>query len=506
MKTRSLVEGLFRSRSRWEPVWDIAYRYIVPERAPIVRTSDDGAPQDEVFDSTAIDAAEKLVNLLVSGMIPAWGRWFRLTPGAALSSPDDAAAVRPALRMAEDAILSALSASNFYQEAQPALLDRVVGGTGAIEISTHPELSVQCVPLGELAIAEDSSGRIYLVVRSIRHDIASILRLYNDKIPQYLKEKWADKQPTDTEQVFVVSMRTVEGTWEYRKVLDSSPEIELERSFTRWPRLIATRWSKVPGTPYGRGPGLRALSDTRALNKLKELSLKNAALATSGVYTVVNDGVLNPHTMVVEPGALIPVASNSPNEPSVLPLKPAADFNVAHFSMDELRNSIKSTFMADQFQPLGRTPLSATEVAERTRVIASDMGASLARLQNEMLIPLLNFVADYLKGLGRLPEGLDFDGSIVGVQFVSRMAQAQWQEDFQSIVDVMAIAGQVGQFDPRAALVIDGEASIRELAQLRGMKPELMRGKDEIDGMMQQAQQAREQGMVPGMEEGNELE
>jgi hypothetical protein len=233
------------------------------------------------------------------------------------------------------------------------------------------------------------------------------------------------------------------------------------------------------------------------LNKLKELTLKNAALAVSGVFTVVNDGVLNPHTMTIQPGALIPVATNSPNDPSVLPLPSFADFNVSNFSMDELRNSIKAAFMADQFQPLGRTPMSATEVAERTRVIASDMGASLARLQNELLMPILGYALDFLQRQGLVPEGLNLNDDFTEIQFVSRLAQAQWAEDRANLAELLQVAGALGEVDPRAALVVDGEMLLREYATLQGTPTRLLRSAEQIDTMMQQAQAAQqEQGVV----------
>ena len=44
--------------------------------------------------------------------------------------------------------------------------------------------------------------------------------------------------------------------------------------------------------------------------KVKELVLKNASLAVSGVYPAAADGVLNPQTIQITPGAIIPVARN----------------------------------------------------------------------------------------------------------------------------------------------------------------------------------------------------
>jgi len=184
----------------------------------------------------------------------------------------------------------------------------------------------------------------------------------------------------------------------------------------------------------------------------------------------------------------------------VLPLPSFADFDVSNFSMDELRNSIKSAFMADQFQPLGRTPMSATEVAERTRVIASDMGASLARLQNELLMPVLRYTLDWMRRQGKLPEGVELDDEFTEVQFVSRLAQAQWTEDRAALAELLQFAGAIGEVDPRAALTVDGEIAVRHFADLQGTPTKLLRTTEQVTELLQQAQQARQQGQAPEAE------
>ena len=65
-------------------------------------------------------------------------------------------------------------------------------------------------------------------------------------------------------------------------------------------------------------------------NKTLELLLKNASLAIAGVYTAADDGVLNPATLKIIPGAIIPVARNGgPQGESLRPLPRAGDFNVS---------------------------------------------------------------------------------------------------------------------------------------------------------------------------------
>src|SRR6056297_1133347 len=130
----SRVEGMFSRRTEYESLWETAYKYIAPERALIYsRTKRTPSEiQDEVFDSSAIDAAERLNNLLLSGLTPPWQKWMRVVPGVAINDDAEREALRPALMQVENLMFSLLTRSNFYQEIQPSVLDRIVVGTHGI--------------------------------------------------------------------------------------------------------------------------------------------------------------------------------------------------------------------------------------------------------------------------------------------------------------------------------------------------------------------------------------
>jgi hypothetical protein len=504
------AEQLFKDRQIFETLWETAYDYIAPERAVFFRQQN-RSPQevgDEVFDSTAIDQAERLVNLIISGLTPPWQRWFRLIPGADLRDPQLREQIAPQLEDVEYRMLTMLSRSNFYQELQPVLLDRIVGGTGTLCVRPDMDrrrLRFKAPPLSEIAVEEDNAGEIVSLARRYKLSFRQIMRGYGQQVPQ----EWVNQHQHDEDnckhQVYEWNSQDVLGDWLYVVFLSDGGH-ELVRRTDPQPYIFSTRWSKVPGSAYGRGPGLRALADVRALNKIKELALKNAAKSVAGIYTVTDDGVINPYTLSMEPGTFIPVAENDIQRPAIAPLPESGNFDVAMFQMDELRNSIKSIFMADQFQPLGRTPMSATEVMERTRVIAQDMGATIARLQFELLLPVLRATYYWMAQMGELPEELSIDGNVLDVDFVSQLAQAQWAQDEQNIVEFLSIATQFGDIDPKAGLVIDAHKALRKVGQIKGLPSEIMRTEQEIEELMQQAAEAQagqeEQGGMAGDEAG----
>lgn len=493
MSLKARVDRLFQKRSSWESLWDIVYSYVSPERhdAFYPKTDSPGSVQSRIFDSTALDAAERLNNLLLSGLIPPWQSWFRLMPGNEVRTQEDRSKLQPLFQESEDKMAAVLTEGRFYQEMQPLLADRMTGGTACMEaVTDNGTLYFRCVPLAEIAISEDAHGRVATVARKSSWTTEMLRDVYEDR----LDEAWLRSvKPDDSHDVIELQQREADGQYKWQRVLCSrnatatSNECLLEHHTTTLPRLMPTRWTKVPGTPYGRGPAIRALGDIRALNKIKELSLKNAALATSGVYTVVNDGVINAYTMTIEPGARIPVASNNPNERSIDMLPMSADFNVAMFSMEDLRNSILHSFMADQFTPAGRTPLSATEIAERTRIVANEAGATIARLQEEVVTPCLKHALLHLKKSGDLPEQLEADGALAEIRYVSRLSQAQWAEEKANILSLAQVASAFGSFDPEAGLTIDTGKAIRRVAELDNIPTELMRSPEQVQELIQQA-------------------
>lgn len=505
-KIVSQVEAMFSERKEYEALWDTAYQYIAPERALIFKGDKHTASevQDQVFDSTAIDSAERLTNLIISGLIPPWKKWFRAAPGADFADPEVREQMREPLQLIEDRMFSMLSKSNFYQEAQPTILDRVVGGTGATAMIPDPvngQLRFKNIPLGELAIAEDNAGRIISLARRFKLSIDQLIRAYGDKVPKELREIDGKKRMTPDQEVVALNEKNARGVWDYTVVLKKNSTV-LFKDSKRYQYIFPTRWSKIPGSVYGRGPGLRALSDVRMMNKIKELSIKNAAKAVSGIYTVVDDGVINPYTLTFEPGTFMPVGSNDRQNPSIAELPASGNFDVSMFTMDDLRSSILRVFMADNYGPLDRTPMTATEIQARTRIIAEDMGATISRMQQEYLMPILEAVYGYMEEMGMVPEGLNVDGEMMDLEFVSQLAQAQWAIDEQNLLEYTQIATQFGEIDPKAGLIIDVHKALGRVAELKHIPPGVMRTPEEIQEVIDQASRAQ----VQAQEQQNGME
>lgn len=483
------ADKVFDAGAQWESLWDVVYRYVAPGRANIFQKQ--RSPNDiqtDVFDSTAIEAAEALVNNIMTGMFPYWRSWFSLVPGPRIRRQAERDKLRPQLDAIRDYIHKYLLDRGFYNVVDAVILDRVVGGTGFLYVDEKQgDLDFACAALSDTRLTVDMYNKPACVVWKRGYSADALRLMWPGKVSKDLRS-----DPTyPAFDVYTLNEREPDGLWHCWTVL-KTPATMLEHYVERHPRLYPTRWSTVPNWPYGRGPALLALSDIRALNKLKELTLLNAAKAVAGVYTAVDDGVLNPYTVSFAAGAVIPVATNDPNNPTLRELPTVARFDISQWSLENLENSIKSQFMTDQFGDLSRTPRSAQEIAERSGLIARRVGATLLRLRQEIVEPVLQRCLEIGAKRGLIPE-IRLDGDTVAVAYEGELATAQRDVDAQKIVTFTGIAQQFGQVDPLAGFVVDIPAAMRRYAELTGVPEGILRSQKDAEALAQQTAEAAAQ-------------
>jgi hypothetical protein len=265
---------------------------------------------------------------------------------------------------------------------------------------------------------------------------------------------------------------------------------------------IVSRYAKVAGEIYGRGPLITALPDIKTLNKTLELLLKNASLAIAGVYTAADDGVLNPNTVKIIPGAIIPVARNGgPQGESLKPLPRAGDFNVSQIIMNDLRMSIKRILLDESLPPDNMSARSATEVVERMKELSQNLGSAFGRLINETMIPLVTKILRVMDERGLIDLPLKVNGLEIKV---SPLAMAQSMEDVQNVLQFAQIVQGAG---PQAQMTLKTDAMMDFIAEKLGIPQKIRNTQEERMMMTQQmaeaAQQVAQQNpeAIPGMVE-----
>lgn len=468
-------------RTPWEGTWRDCFANALPQREGSVGPTTPGAIKTTtLYDGTAPDAVEQLAASLLAELTPPWTRWFSFEPGPELQDleDDERDDVMMSLEDSAERIRNHFERSNFAVEIHQAYLDLVTAGTACLLFEEAPlgdasAFRFSAVPLGHVAFEEGADGRLET---TFRHSHLS---------PAQFRQRFSNPMPADVnggnDQDRRISLieavtREQDGRYRYRVFTgDDEQKIAegvLKRSlidgwFDHAP-FINFRWMKVPGEVYGRSPVMKALPDIKTANKVVELVLKNASISVTGIWQADDDGVLNPATVELVPGTIIPKAVGSSG---LTPLEAPGRFDVSEIVLDNLRGRIRSALMADDLGPLDKPGMTATEVVERAAATARRLGATFGRLQAELLIPLLERAIAILVRRGEIASEV-LDRNLVEITWQAPMARAQARSEAR---DVMLWIDSLANLGPEALATVDTAEAARWLAASFGVPPALVR-------------------------------
>ncbi len=471
---KAQFDAALSRRQHWESHWQECYDLTLPQRAGFGDTSSAGGRlHDDVYDGTAADAVDQLAASLLANLTPPWSRWFGLVPGPDL---DEAAAERisPVLAKISTKLQAHFDRSNFAVEMHQCYLDLVTGGTACLGLEPEQpgEMSAfrfTAVPLADIVLDEGPTGRLDVTFRRLQLTAEQFRNRFPDQpLPDELQN---DK--TGTAKVTVIEAVIPDGPAYRHDIImsegsqNSDPMLLASKRQAESP-FINFRWLKAPGETYGRSPVMKALPDIKTANKVVELILKNASIAVTGIWQAEDDGVLNPATVELVPGAIIPKAVGSGG---LSPLDMPGRFDVSQLVLDDLRGRIRHSLLIDRMAAISNRTMTTTEVVERSAEMARILGATYGRLQSELLTPLVLRAVDILRKRGEVPD-IPIDGRMVSLDHRSPLAQAQAQREVQTTLSWLEAASALG---PDAQRVVDSAAAARWLGKTLGVPPELMR-------------------------------
>ena len=473
-------EALDYVESIWVPEWDDVWELTVPIRM-INRNSP--ISSSKIHDSTASNSLIQLANVLLSGITPPWIQWFRLVPGT-LVKGNDRAELMQRLDLLNNILYTELNASNFIQEMQSSYIDYIVG-TGAMKIEADDEGGIRFsnIPLGEYAVEEGGDGKIKA--------------FFYKRLMAGIDLKKEDSGLTDIEDdktyKIIIAVETIDNKSTSTLILDEGTDVrQLRTQDIEYSPFIVFRWSKIPREVYGYGPAMLQHHDNRYLNKIKELAAKGFALDVGGVYTALDDGIINPYSVSLQPQSILTVSSNDRNNPSINRLDTGINVNLVQFNVESLRQDIRKGFLADRFSPPTGEKFTATEIVMRARLIVQELGGTYGIIEKELLRPLVDKIIRILTAQGKIPEGFVPDKRYVDVNYLSQLAQSQREGNIENIMKYSQFAQMFGQIDPRATLMLKIEDTMRKISEDLNLDSNLIRNKGEIQAIIQQAQQAQQ--------------
>ena len=477
-------------------LYEDAMEYALPQRnlysGDYENNSGGRKKMVRVFDSTAINSTQRFANRLQSGIFPPQRKWCRLEPGSDIPQERRAEAQR-ALDLYNEKMFAVLKQSNFDIAMGEFLLDLSVG-TAVMLVQPGDAVSpINFIPVPQYLVSfeEGANGQVDNVYRRMRLKGEALNQQWPDiTIPKELQVMIDDKPTEEVDLVEATVYDYERGDYCYH-VIHPKSKTELVYRRVKTSPWVVSRYMKVAGEIYGRGPVLTALPDIKTLNKTLELLLKNASLAITGVYTAADDGVLNPATVRIVPGAIIPVARNGGSQGEALkPLPRAGDFNVSQIIINDLRANIKRTLLDESLPPDNMSARSATEVVERMKELAQNLGSAFGRLINETMIPIVSKMLEVMDQGGLIDLPLRVNGLEVRVSPVSPLAMAQNMDEINNIMQFMQIAQSMG---PEGQMAIKAGAAVDYIADKLGVPAAVRNNPQEREQMAQQAMQMAQQ-------------
>lgn len=510
-----------KKRTNWKNTYKEALRYFCPQRdtfdSPV-----DGAERtntDLVFDSTGQDALQKAVSTVQSNIVPPQKKFADLVLGPALE--EKGGDLKAKLEKITKLFFTYLRNSNFDVQVAEMIEDWLVGTGNLLFLkgTVQEPFNFVAVPLDEVYLERGVDGSVGARFREWKVPHHLVIETWPDAKLSTTLQGQIDAQPDgelcviessfkDKVKIKVLSKdkngKAVSKEQEmdgYRYTVQDAKtkEIIVDRQSKSHPWLNP-RYAVSAGEVYGRGPVLTALADNKTLNKTKELILKNGALAIAGMWTVVDDGIINLENIVMEPGAKIPVMANpgNPNGPSIAPLRSGADFNVAQIILEDLKKAIKAILLVDPLGEIDAPVKSATEIAYRAQSIAKLLGSAYGRLQCELIAPLFKRGLFIMEELGIIDlNDFTVDGTNIAIQHVSPLAQAQDQEELSAMSRYAEIIA--GFFGPQGLMMMTNPVEFgKELARLLNVPDKILPSAEQMDAIKQLFGQMVAQQMAAG--------
>jgi len=498
------VNAARATKELWKDELRQCYRYTIPHKQTFDEFSRGQNKHEYVFDSTAVVGVEKYASRMQSQLVPPWKNWAKLEAGTDIPE-DEKEKVDQYLEQATKVIFDHLNHSNFSTQIHEAFLDLSIS-TGAIICEEgdgiKTSLNFRSVSLSEILIEQTTRGLVENVWRDLKVPARDIQHVWKKAKLNADLQKIVNDSP-EKEIPLVEGVVYDDETRMYRSFLMSEAHqfVMFEEMLETSPWIVF-RESVIAGETLGRGRVMTLLYDIKTLNKIVEFNLENAAMASSGIYTATDDGVINPYNIRIRPRAIIPVGSNDNANPTLRPLPQAGNFDLTQVSINDLRDNIREYLYSQPFGGAESQPQrTALEMGIRNDDFMQTTSSAYTRLQTELLDRLLTRIVDILKKAGKIAP-MSVDGKEVTIKFTSPIARKQDVEELES---TSTFAQYMQIMPPEVAQEeINYGNIVKNLVKTTGVPKDYQYSDEEKEERAAQQAQAREEAMALAQQEAQQ--
>lgn len=425
------------TRGLFEGEWDEAYRFAFPNRESWYARSPGERRSRLIYDETAVEAVQEFASAMAFGLTPSFSQWFRLEPGALAAQQMTAAELTEVQGQLDEVtayVFNAIDASDFQPANHEVFLDMALGWSSMwIDESDDPDrlLEFRTLPQNQLYIdlgpGNTPDGR-FRAYRVHGHDLQTLYPGARGLV----KTTEDDNNEAGTLIVDAIyrdwDERRVE-TW--RRVVFQPGQLNepvlWEREYVGYGAspIVTPRWSTTSFEAYGRGPLYNVLPAVRTANLVTQMTLENAEMAIAGLWQGDDDGIINFDSINLIPGTIVP---RDPESRGLEPLESPGRFDVSNLILERMQTAIRRALYNTDLGPMDKTPMSATEAAERQSQVARRIGAPFARMMSEYVSPMIRRTVFLLRNANKI-ELPKVNGREIAVVSRSPLARAQRQEN-----------------------------------------------------------------------------
>jgi hypothetical protein len=498
----------------WQGLWRQVRHYCMPDQEDGL--SKGGEKGGELFDTTAIEARERLASGMYSWMAPSDRRWFELRPED--KHLQDVAAVQEYFSRVSEILAMELANSNWCGELIKCLSDLACGLDGVMYVEdggADTVLSFKSFPIETVCYSVDRHDRVDTVFRATEMSARQIVQTFGASTDAEISEeiRTAAASPDQCDRLFpilhAVLPREDAGAGLGQKAMAyadlyidlKTRRVLQEGGYEELPFAVC-RFRKSDREQYGRGPGIDALPDIRMLNRMRETFISNAEYAADPSW-MIPDGSLVSKTFNRGPGALVFFRPQL-NGISPAPVARGNNLQVDYQTIESERERIRAKFYWDVFDPLGDLKnMTAQEVSVRNATKMVPFAPIAGNLHTDLFGPVIQRVYAICARRGLLPEPPAQLGDELQykIEFVSKIALSiKRQAALGWLQTESALQGLV-QLNPALMDNFDVDQIARDLAAANGCETAWLLDVDKRDALRnsrQQAQQAQAQAQALG--------
>ena len=500
-KAQKRFDRLFRKREPYERWWKEIRKYELPFHGDFEENKARGE-SEEIYNSTARDAAAIFAGGVMSGLTPPSRQWFKLAL-AGKDTPKEAGII---LDERQAIMQNVLARSNFYHAVYSCYHDLPFGQAPLGIFSAADGVHFMHYPIGSYALDTDATGRVNTFARKVRMTAAQIVEQFGeDNAPQTVRDAAKNK----SDRMFVVCWLVEPNTerrggrlgpqsMPYRSLywVEGSPTDEYLAlgGMEEWPVPVA-RYQVIGLEPYAKGAGWYALADSKMLQVMER-----------DILTAIEMGIKPP---MQTSGATMPSVNMFPGGVTVNAVadgvRPLFDVQLnvqaVQAKIEQTEQKVRRAYAADLFLMLDqieRGQMTAREIMERTQEKLQQLGPVVERLQYEFLNPTLERVYGILDRGGVFPPlppelAEQLGEEEVRIEYISPLAQAQKMSGLINIEQTLAFAGQVAQMFPEVLTKIDAMAMLDVYHDNIGAPAAMLRSTEEAQQIIAAQQEAQQQ-------------